>query len=131
MSSTNIGDAPQRSDSPTERKKSRVEQAIERVTSGLGDFVGFLADSGILFVVFALIWLAFGVALIWSQGSLDAAWQWVRDQPWPIEGLIWVLFLPVMAGLWIWETSWSLILRLVLVIGLAGWTLLVMPRPWK
>ena len=131
MSSTNIGDAPQRSDSPTERKKSRVEQAIERVTSGLGDFVGFLADSGILFVVFALIWLAFGVALIWSQGSLDAAWQWVRDQPWPIEGLIWVLFLPVMAGLWIWETSWSLIVRLVLVIGLAGWTLLVMPRPWK
>jgi len=114
-----------------EKEKNRVEQVIERVGTGVGESVGFLADKGVLFVVFALIWLAFGVALIWSQGSLDAAWQWVRDLPWLAQGLVWLLFLPVMAGLWIWETSWSVVWRLALIVSLAGWTLLVFPRPWK
>jgi hypothetical protein len=115
----------------TKSEKGRVEQVIEKVATGLGDGIGFLADKGILFVVFALVWLAFGVALIWSQGSLDAAWQWVRDLPWLAQGLVWLLFLPVMIGLWIWEASWSLILRVGLIVSLAGWTLLVFPRPWK
>ena len=108
-----------------------MEQVIEKMATGLGDGVGFLANSGVLFVVFALVWVAFGVALIWGQGSLDGSWQWVRDLPWLAQGLVWLLFLPVMIGLWIWETSWSLVLRLALVVSLAGWTLLVFPRPWK
>jgi hypothetical protein len=108
-----------------------MEQVIERVANGLGDSVGFLAEKGILFVVFALLWVAFGVALIWSQGTLDEAWQWIRGLPLIVEGLVWLLFLPVVVGLWIWESSWSLILRLVLILGIAGWTLLVLPRPWK
>ena len=41
----------------------------------------------------------------------------------------WVLFLPVMAGLWIWETGWPTLVRLLLVVGIAGWNLLVfLPR---
>lgn len=88
----------------TERKKGRVEQLIENVATGLGDGIGFLADKGILFVVFAIIWIAFGVGLVASQGSLDTAWQWVRDLPWVAQGLVWLLFLPVMISLWIWET---------------------------
>ena len=121
---------PKESDQ-TRREKSRVEQVIERVATSLGESVGFLADKGILFVVFAIIWVAFGIALVSSQGSLDAAWQWVSDLPWIAQGVVWVLFLPVMVGLWIWETSWSLILRLALIVSMAGWTLLVFPRPWK
>ena len=108
-----------------------MEQAIEKVATGLGDGIGVLADKGILFAVFAVIWVAFGIALVTSQGSLDAAWQWVGDLPWIAQGAVWVLFLPVMVGLWIWETSWSLILRLALIVSVAGWTLLVFPRPWK
>lgn len=113
------------------KEKTRVEPVIERVATGAGDGIGFLADKGILFVVFALIWAVFGVALIWSQGGLDAAWQWVRDLNWVLQGLVWLLFLPVMLGLWIWETSWSVVLRVALVVSLAGWTLLVFPKPWK
>jgi hypothetical protein len=30
-----------------------------------------------------------------------------------------------MIGLWVWETSWPMLLRLALVAGLAGWTLLI------
>jgi hypothetical protein len=115
----------------TERKKGRVEQLVDKAATGLGEGIEFLADKGILFLAFLVIWVAFGIALVWSQGSLEAAWQWVRDLPWLLEGLVWLLFLPVMLGLWIWETSWSLILKLALIVGLAGWTLLILPRPWK
>jgi len=36
-----------------------------------------------------------------------------------------------MLGLWIWETSWPFVLRVVLVAGLAGWNLLIFPKPWR
>jgi len=40
-----------------------------------------MAETGVLFVVFAVIWVGFGAALVTSQGSLDQAWQWVRSLP--------------------------------------------------
>jgi ABC-type amino acid transport system permease subunit len=102
-----------------------MEQAINAVASGVGNTIGFMAETGVLFAIFALLWVAFGVALIWSQGSLDATWQWVRSLPLIIQGVVWLLFLPVALGLWIWETTWPLVVRLVLVAGIAGWNLLV------
>lgn len=106
-----------------------MEQVIETVASGLGNTAAFLAETGILFAIFAVIWVAFGAALIWSQGSLDGAWQWVRSLPLVVQGMVWLLFLPVMMGLWIWETTWPLILRLVVIVGIAGWNLVVLlPR---
>lgn len=77
-----------------------------------------------------MIWIAFGVALIWSQGSLDGAWQYIRSLPLLVQGIVWVLFLPVMLGLWIWETTWPVILRLILVVGIAGWNLLIFVPRW-
>jgi hypothetical protein len=40
------------------------------------------------------------------------------------------LFLPVMAGLWVWETTWPLVLRVMIIVGLAGWNLLVLLPRW-
>ena len=106
-----------------------MESAVETVGTGVGNTVGFLADYGILFAIFAVIWVAFGVGLIWSQGSVDAAWQAIRDLPLILQGVIWLLFLPVMAALWIWETTWPLAARLMLVIGIGAWNLFVfLPR---
>jgi hypothetical protein len=106
-----------------------MEQVIETLASGLGNGVGWLAESGVLFGVFALIWIAFGAGLIWSQGSIDQAWQTIRGLPLIVQAVVWLLFLPVMIGLWIWETTWPLLVRLILVIGIAGWNLLVfLPR---
>jgi hypothetical protein len=106
-------------------RKGAVDRMVERVASGLGDGFGFLATSGVAFVIFGLLWVAFAVGLIWSQGSIDGAWDWLRGLPWIVQGIVWLLFLPVTIGLWIWETSWPLVLRLVLVAGLAGWSLLI------
>lgn len=111
------------------RRKSRVEQVIESVASGAGNSVGWLAETGVLFVVFAVIWVVFAAGLIWSQGSLDQAWAAIRGLPLIAQVVVWVLFLPVMAGLWVWETSWPLVLRLIVVAGIAGWNLLIfLPR---
>lgn len=87
--------------------------------------MAWLAENGILFGIFAIIWIAFAAGLIWSQGSLDQAWTAIRGLPLIIQIGVWVLFLPVVIGLWVWETSWPLIVRLVLVIGVAGWNLLM------
>jgi hypothetical protein len=89
----------------------------------------FLVTSGTAFVVFAVLWTAFGAGLIWSQGSVDAAWHWIRSLQLLAQLLVWFLFLPVVIGLWVWETTWPFIVRLVLVVGLAGWNLLMfVPR---
>lgn len=106
-----------------------MERVIETLATGLGNSVAFLAESGILFAIFAVLWIGFGVALIWSQGSIDSAWQFVRSLPIVLQGAIWLLFLPVMVGLWIWETTWPFAVRLLLVIGIGGWNLFMfLPR---
>ncbi len=72
-----------------------------------------------IFILFATLWAGFAAALVWSQGSLDQAWEWIRGLPGILQVLVWLLFLPVVAGLWIWESTWPLVMRLVLVGGLA------------
>jgi hypothetical protein len=109
----------------SDRRKGRMGNVIDTLASGMGNSVGWLAENGVLFGLFAIVWIAFAVGLIWSQGSLDQAWTFIRGLPLIIQIVVWVLFLPVMIGLWVWETSWPLVVRLVLVLGVAGWNLLM------
>ena len=105
------------------RRKGRMEQIVESLASGFGNSVAWMAENGVLFALFAIIWIAFAAGLIFSQGSVDQAWQTISGLPLIIQVVVWVLFLPVMIGLWVWETTWPLMVRLVLVIGVAGWNL--------
>jgi hypothetical protein len=115
-----------------EQRKGGMEKMIETLASGLGNSIGWLAENGVLFAIFAVIWLAFAASLVLSQGSLDQAWQTIRALPLVVQIVAWVLFLPVMAGLWIWETSWPIVVRAVLVLGVAGWNLLVfLPKAFQ
>jgi hypothetical protein len=75
------------------------------------------------FAVLALMWLAFGIALIFNQAMLDTVWQSFRGWPLAVQLVVGLLVLPVTLGLWIWESSWPLWLRLFLVIGLGVATL--------
>jgi hypothetical protein len=83
----------------------QVERSRTRKMDGLIALVAF--------VVFAVAWAAFAAALVWSQGSLDAVWEWLRGLP----------LLPLVAGLWVWETGWPTVARLVVIGGLALATL--------
>jgi hypothetical protein len=100
-------------------------QFIETLAAGVGGAVAWFGEHGVLFGIFALLWLAFAAGLIWSQGSLDDVWRAIRDLPLLLQMVVWALFLPVIAGLCVWESSWPMVVRAVLVLGLAGWNLLV------
>ena len=107
------------------KRKTPMERAIETVATGLGNGIGWMAESGILFAIFAIVWIAFGAALVLSQGSVDQAWAAIRSLPLIIQAIAWVLFLPVMIALWAWEQAWPLLVRLALVVGIGAWNLLV------
>ena len=102
-----------------------MEHVIGTLASAMGNSVALMAENGILFATFAIIWVAFAAGLVFSQGSIDQAWQTIRDLPLIVQIVVWVLFLPVMIGLWVWETSWPLVVRLVLVLGVASWNLIM------
>jgi ABC-type amino acid transport system permease subunit len=111
------------------RRKNVMERVIETLAGGLGNGVAWMAESGVLFLIFAVLWLAVVAGILWAQGSVDAAWQWIRGLPLIIQAVVWLLFLPVVAGMWVWETTWPLVVRAVLVAGIAGWNLLILlPR---
>jgi len=76
-----------------------------------------------VFVVFLALWVAFAVALVANQGGLDNVWQWVRSQHIIVQAAAWLLFLPVAIGLWIWESGWPLLVRLVLVASIGAWNI--------
>lgn len=75
------------------------------------------------FAILSILWLGFGVALIFNHAVLDTAWQALRGLPLAVQAIVWLLALPVALGLWIWESSWPLWIRLMLVFGLAWATL--------
>ena len=75
-------------------------------------------------LIFAIFWVGFAIALIMNREWLDLLWNWVRALPTMAEVLIWLLFLPIMVGLWIWESSWSTPVQLLGLAGIVVWTFL-------
>jgi hypothetical protein len=92
--------------------------------------IPFLASSGILLASFAAVWGVLGIALVRDRATLDHVWLRIRRSPLIAQGLLWLLFLPVLAALWIWRRGWHPIARVAVMAGIAGWNLLVfIPRP--
>ena len=75
-------------------------------------------------VIFAILWVGLGIALLVNPEWLDSLWNWVRALPAVAEIIVWVLFLPIMVGLWIWEGSWPALVSLLAFAGMVVWTLL-------
>jgi hypothetical protein len=73
--------------------------------------------------IFALLWIGFAVVLVVNLEWLDLLWDWVRALPSAAEILIWLLFLPIMVGLWTWGSSRPALVQLLVLAGIVGWTL--------
>jgi hypothetical protein len=95
--------------------------AIEAVTAP----IPFLAKSGLLLVLFAAMWVALGVAIVRAPARVDAAWRRLRALPLLVQLLAWVLLLPIVAGIAVWQLAWPRLARLSVVAGIAAWNLLV------
>ena len=77
-------------------------------------------------LVFVVLWVGFIIALIVDRGWLDLLWDRVQALPAVPRITVWVVFLPVMTGLWIWSSSWSTLGNLLGFSGLVAWTLLAL-----
>jgi hypothetical protein len=65
-------------------------------------------------------WVAFGVLAVASSDTLSDLWAWVRGLPLVAEVVLWVLTLPWMLALAVWENPWDEWLRRLLVASVAG-----------
>lgn len=75
-------------------------------------------------VIFAMLWVGFILAIALNREWLDVLWGWVQELPLVPKIIVWVVFLPIMVGLWIWESSWPTLGRVMGFAGIVGWTLL-------
>ena len=88
-----------------------------------------LVRTGLLLAGFAVLWAGFLVAMVVDPSILDTVRHTLESLPFLLQALAWLLFLPLTAALWVWGTDWALVVRIVLVVGIAGWNLLVLlPR---
>ena len=74
------------------------------------------------FIILTLLWLGFGISLLLNRELLDKAWRLFRRWNIFLQLFVALLVLPVVLGLWIWQTRWPAWLRLALVVGLAWMT---------
>jgi len=82
-------------------------------------------------VIFVVLWVGFAIALIVNREWLNVLWNWAQALPLLPKIIVWVLFLPILVGLWIWESSWPVLGRLVGLAGIVGWTLLAVSGWFK
>jgi hypothetical protein len=106
-----------------------LDRLVRWVILPVTGVIPFLVRTGLLFVGFALLWAGFLVAMVADPATLDTIRRTLESLPLVIQAVAWLLFLPLTAGLWIWGTDWAPVVRVVLVVGIAGWNLLVfLPR---
>lgn len=102
-----------------------VDRAVRWVIVPVAGVIPWVVSRGLLLAGFAVLWLAVGVAMFADPAALDAAWAWIGGLPLPLQAVAWLLFLPLMAGMWVWAADWPLVVRVVVIAGIAGWNLLV------
>jgi hypothetical protein len=83
----------------------------------------------VVWLLFTVLWVAVVGALAFSPATLDEVWQAARRPAILIQAVVWLLFLPIMAGLWIWQRPWAAAIRLMLLLAIAVWNVfLFFPR---
>ena len=82
-------------------------------------------------LVFVVLWVGFVIALLVNPVWLDILWDSAQGLPPLPRIVVWVLFLPIMVGLWTWESSWPALVRLLGFAGIAAWTLLAASSLYK
>lgn len=135
MSATLTPSTPTRPSETGRSSRSASPEILRPILTALAVFIGIggiglgialitgavVVFNILVFTVFTVLWIAFAAALAFSPGTLDDVWRQTRRVHLVIQGVVWLLFLPIMIGLWIWERNWSLPIRLVLIIALGVW----------
>jgi hypothetical protein len=106
-----------------------VDRLVRWVILPVTGVIPVLVRTGVLFLAFAALWFGFFAALVVDAAILESVRRTIEGLPLAVQLVTWVLFLPLMGGLWGWTTDWPLVVRVLLVVGLAGWNLVMfIPR---
>jgi hypothetical protein len=81
--------------------------------------------------IFTVLWIGFIIILIVNREWLDELWTWVGALPLVPRIIVWVLILPIMVGLWIWESSWPTLGRIAGFAAIVSWTLLAISSMFR
>ncbi|MFN2145229.1 MAG: hypothetical protein ACK2T7_07735 [Anaerolineales bacterium] len=77
-------------------------------------------------LTFLVLWIGFIAALIVDRAWLDSAWEWLQALPPVPRIIVWLALLPGTVGLWIWESAWAPIWRVLGLVGIIVWTLVAL-----
>jgi hypothetical protein len=102
-----------------------IDHLVRWVIVPVTGIIPILVRTGLLFLGFAVLWLGFFAALVASPATLDAVRHAIEGLPLAVQAVAWLLFLPLMAGLWAWGTDWPLLVRAGVVVAIAAWNLVV------
>lgn len=106
-----------------------IDGVVRLVILPVTSVIPVLVRTGALFALFVALWVAFLGALVLDPARLDAAWAGLTSLPLPVQAIAWLLFLPLTGGLWTWSTDWPVVVRVVVILGIAGWNVLAfLPR---
>ncbi len=106
-----------------------VDRLVRWVILPITGVIPVLVRTGLLFLGFTALWVGFFAALVVDPAILESVRRTIEGLPVVVQWVTWVLFLPVIGGLWAWTTDWPLVVRGLLVVGLAGWNLVMfIPR---
>lgn len=106
-----------------------IDRVVRWVIIPVTSVIPVLVRTGVLWLAFAAMWAGFLLVLVADPAALDGVWRTVGAIPLIGQALLWLLFLPLMAGLWAWATDWPLVVRVVVVIALAAWNLVLFLPP--
>ena len=82
-------------------------------------------------VIFVVLWGGFIIALIVNREWLDVLWNWAQALPLVPRIIVWMVFLPILVGLWAWESSWPTFGHLVGFAGIVIWTLVAVANLFR
>jgi hypothetical protein len=83
----------------------------------------------LFFIVMVGMWGAFIALALVSPETLTDLWTRTGDLWWPLQGAVWIFFLPWMLGLLVWQADWSFAARMAVIAVLAlGWSAMSFPR---
>ena len=82
-------------------------------------------------LIFMVLWVGFIIALVVNREWLDVLWNWVQALPMVPKIFIWMFLLPIMVGLWVWESTWSTFGQLVGFTGIVVWTLVAVANLFR
>jgi hypothetical protein len=81
---------------------------------------GFFILNLIAVAAIGLLWVGFGLAAWLEPRLLAQTWDWVDSLPIGSEIVAWVVGLPWMVGLAVWQAPWPDLVRIGLMVGLAA-----------